>query len=148
MEFRRYGPADLPGVLRLCELEQWPGLRDDPERANRVLTAPGVTTFVAVEAGAVVGFAQLQSDGEIQAHLSQIAVHPDHRRRGIGRELIVRALREAGGKRIDLITEAAEEFYAALPHFRRPGFRLYPFYSGPDQYRPEITWKDGRVVGR
>lgn len=148
MEFRRYESTDLPGVLHLCELEQWPGLRDDHDRANRVLTAPGVTTFVAVEAGKVVGFAQLQSDGEIQAHLSQIAVHPDHRRQGIAWELIRRSLREAGGERIDLITEDAEAFYAALPHFRRPGFRLYPFYTGRDQYRPEITWKDGRVADR
>ena len=148
MEYRRYEATDLPGVLRLCELEQWPGLVDDPERAHRVLTAPGVTTYVAIEAGAVVGFAQLQSDGEIQAHLSQIAVHPDNRRRGVGWELIVRSLREAGGERIDLITDDAEAFYAAMPHFKRPGFRLYPFYSGPDQYRPEITWKDGRVVDR
>ncbi len=148
MEFRRYALADLPGVLRLCELEHWSSFVEDPERADRVLTAPGVTTFVAAEAGALVGFSQLQSDGEIQAHLSLIAVHPDHRRRGIARELIVRSLREAGGLRIDLITEDAESFYATFPHFRRPGFRLYPNYSGPDQYRPEITWKDGRVMDR
>src|SRR5208282_1874207 len=104
-------------------LEGW-SFTENPERANRALTAPGVTTFVAVEAGVVVGFAQLQSDGEIQAHLSQIAVHPDHRRKGIAQELIVQALRAAGGERIDLITDDAEDFYAALPHFRRPGFRL------------------------
>src|SRR5271155_5640132 len=102
MDYRRYRPSDLPGVLRLCEQEQWPSLPEDPARAHRALTAPGVTTMVAVEDGRVVGFAQLQSDGEIQAHLSLIAVDADVRRRGVARELIVRALRAAGGSRIDL----------------------------------------------
>jgi ribosomal protein S18 acetylase RimI-like enzyme len=148
MDVRRYRSGDLPGVVRLCEQQDWPGLRDDLARAERVLTAPGVTTMVAVEGGAVVGFAQLQSDGEIQAHLSQIAVDPTFQRRGIGREMIVQGLRLAGGERIDLITENAEAFYSALPHFRRPGFRLYPEYTGPDHLRPEVAWKDGRKVER
>ena len=146
MEYRRYQPADLPGVLRLCEAENWPSLPEDPARANRVLTAPGVTTLVAVQDGMVVGFAQLQSDGEIQAHLSQIAVDAAVRGRGVGRELIERALRTAGGLRIDLITEDAEAFYEALPHFSRPGYRLYPDYTGPDARVPGVTWKNGRKV--
>ena len=36
----------------------------------QVLTAPGVRTVVAVDGAEVVGFAQVQSDGLIQAHLS------------------------------------------------------------------------------
>jgi ribosomal protein S18 acetylase RimI-like enzyme len=146
MDIRPYNPADLPGVLRLCELEGWPSLPEDPARANRGLTAPGVTTMVAVEQGAVVGFAQLQSDGEIQAHLSLISVDPAHRRKGVARDLIVEALRAAGGLRIDLIAEqACKGFYAALPHSRRPGFRLYPEYSGPDRDRPGIVWRSGKA---
>ena len=62
-----------------------------------------MTTVVAVdeEAGTgVVGFACLQSDGEIQAHLLLIAVEAAHRRRGIARALIAEALARAGGERI------------------------------------------------
>src|SRR5262249_16891199 len=137
-----------PGVLRLCALEHWPSLLEDEARAHRVLTAPGVTTMVAVEGEQLLGFAQLQSDGEIQAHLSLIAVDPAARRRGVARELIARALREAGGLRIDLITVTADAFYASLPHFRLNGYRLYPNYSGPDRSNPEIVWKAGRRVER
>jgi ribosomal protein S18 acetylase RimI-like enzyme len=126
MKFRRFLPSDLPGVLRLCDLENWPSFPQDPARAQRALTAPGVTTIVAVEGEGVVGFAQLQSDGEIQAHLSLIAVDKSHRRCGIARELLVRALREAGGLRIDLITDSAESFYSSFPHSRMAGFRLRP----------------------
>jgi ribosomal protein S18 acetylase RimI-like enzyme len=148
MEYRRYEPDDLPGILRLCRLEGWPSLVENPLRASRVLTAPGVTTMVAVEGAEIAGFAQLQSDGEIQAHLSLIAVDPRHRRKGVARELIARALREAGGLRIDLLTDSAEPFYAELPHVRMQGFRVYPEYSGPDQRQPGVIWKDGRKVGR
>lgn len=146
MEIRTYAPADLAGVLRLSALEHWPSLVEDPARAHRALTAPGVVTMVAVEADAVIGFAQMQSDGEIQAHLSLITVDPAHRRRGIARELIVAALRQAGGLRVDLVTDSAEGFYAALPHFRMAGFRLYPEYTGPDRERPGVQWKDGKIA--
>lgn len=130
MDIRRYASADLPGVLRLCALENWPSFPEDPARADRALTAPGVTTMVGVEDGVVAGFAQLLSDGEIQAHLSLIAVDPAYRRRGLGRDLIVLALREAGGLRIDLISDTAEDFYASFPHFRLAAFRLYPDHRG------------------
>ncbi len=148
MNIRPYASADLPGVLQLCANEGWPTLVEDPARAHRTLTAPGVTTMVAVDAGEVIGFAQLQSDGEIQAHLSLIAVDPKARQRGVGRRLIVEALRAAGGLRIDLVTDHAEAFYESLPHFRMAGFRLYPEYSGPDRERPGITWSAGRKVAR
>jgi ribosomal protein S18 acetylase RimI-like enzyme len=125
-EVRRFQPGDLEGVVALCAAEGWPSFPEDPARALRALTAPGVTTVVAADAGRIVGFAQLLSDGEIQAHLSLIAVHPDARRQGLARQMLRLALAEAGGARIDLITDTAPEFYAALPHRRLDGFRIWP----------------------
>ena len=125
-EVRRFEPRDLDGVIALCALEGWPSFLEDPARALRALIAPGVTTIVADEAGRVVGFAQLMSDGEIQAHLSLIAVHPDARRQGLARQMLRLALAQAGGARIDLVTDTAPEFYAALPHRRMEGFRIWP----------------------
>lgn len=125
-EVRLFQPADLEGVIALCAAEGWPSFPEDPARALRALTAPGVTTAVADDGGRVVGFAQLLSDGEIQAHLSLIAVHPDARRQGLARELLRYALAIAGGIRIDLVTDTAPDFYAALPHRRFEGFRVWP----------------------
>ena len=127
MNIRRYQSDDLPGILHLCEVEHWPSFPEDPARAHRVLTAPGVTTMVAVENNQVIGFAQMQSDSEIQAHLSLVAVQKIYRGHGIARKLIASALREAGGLRVDLITETSEGFYSKLQHRRMSGFRLYPF---------------------
>jgi ribosomal protein S18 acetylase RimI-like enzyme len=148
MEIRCYRESDLPAIIALCESEGWPSFPESPSRAHRALTAPGVTTMVAIEDGTLAGFAQLQSDGEIQAHLSLIAVHPGHRRKGIARRLIEEALRAAGGQRIDLVTDSAEGFYDALPRIRMTGFRLYPNYSGPDPDRPDMLWRNGRRVQR
>jgi ribosomal protein S18 acetylase RimI-like enzyme len=123
---RPFAPEDLDGVVALCTAEDWPSFPEDPARAFRALTAPGVTTVVATEGPAVIGFAQLLSDGEIQAHLSLIAVSADHRRKGVALAMLQEALRRAGGIRIDLVTDTAPDFYEALPHRRLDGFRIYP----------------------
>ncbi len=117
----------LDGVIRLCEIEQYPSYIQDGERTWRALTAPGVCTVVAVQDGRVAGFAQMQSDGYIQAHLSLVVVDRDLRRRGIGRRLVREAFARCGGQRIDLLsTEGADAFYRAFAHQRFPGYRLYP----------------------
>jgi ribosomal protein S18 acetylase RimI-like enzyme len=96
----------------------------------RLLTAPGVTTVVAVLDGDVVGFAELFSDGEVQAFLTSIAVDARLRRRGIGRALVEASLQMAGATQVDLLSEEASVgFYETFPHFRKPGFRLYPFHE-------------------
>jgi ribosomal protein S18 acetylase RimI-like enzyme len=119
----------LDGVIRLCVAEGWPSFPEDPERAIRVLTAPGVTTVVAVDNRQVVGFAELFSDGELQAFLANVAVDERFRGRGTGRALVMEALRCAGGERIDLLSEDdAVGFYRSFPNFQKPGFRLYPFH--------------------
>jgi ribosomal protein S18 acetylase RimI-like enzyme len=122
----RYEHAHLPGVLTLCEAEGWPSLPADPERAHAVLTAPGVTTVVALDGELVIGFAYLQSDGYIQAHLSMMAVHSDYRRKGIGRALLEYAAPLTGAQRVDLVTDTADGFYSSFEHRRLSGFRIYP----------------------
>jgi len=126
VDVRLFQPPDLDGIVALCAAEGWPSFPEDPARALRALTAPGVTTVVAADGERVAGFAQLLSDGEIQAHLSLIAVDPAYRLRNLGREMLRYALSIAGGSRIDLITETAPEFYSALPHRRLDGFRIWP----------------------
>jgi uncharacterized protein (TIGR02246 family) len=122
--------GDLAGVLSLCEAEGWPSLPDDPARALRLLTAPGVTSVVARSPeGRILGFAQLFSDRELQAFLATLAVDAAWRGRGVGRALVEDALRRGGGDRIDLLSEdAAAAFYESFPHRRKPGYRLYPFF--------------------
>jgi ribosomal protein S18 acetylase RimI-like enzyme len=129
VEIARYERHDLAGVIALCESEGWPSFPADPERAHRVLTAPGFTSVVARDGANVVGFAYVQRDGEIQAHLSNIAVEVNHRRRRIARHLLHLAIKDAGGERIDLITDSADAFYESLRHQRLSGFRIWPAFT-------------------
>ena len=119
--------AHLPLVLDLCAREGWTTFVEDPERAWRALTAPGVTTVVALVDDEAAGFAQVQSDGEIQAHLSNLLVAEAYRRAGVGRRLIEEAVRRAGGMRVDLLAwPGSEAFYRSFPHKEWTGFRIYP----------------------
>jgi ribosomal protein S18 acetylase RimI-like enzyme len=114
----------------LCEQEGWPSFLEDPDKTWRALTAPGVITIVATSGERVLGFAQLQTDGAIQAHLSNIAVDRNQRREGIGRRLIEEAFAQSNAKRIDLVsTEGAHSFYESFAHNRIPGYRIYPQYE-------------------
>lgn len=119
-----YVPEHLDGVLALFAAERWLTLIEDPARTGRALVAPGCTTLVARdETGTVVGVIWLQSDGEIQAHVSAIAVATPHRGQGLGRRLITAALDATGVTRVDLIS-VADDFYGSMTERRFQGFRI------------------------
>jgi ribosomal protein S18 acetylase RimI-like enzyme len=118
-----YGPEHRGGAVALFAAELWPSYTRDPERMCAALRAPGVTSLVALDGGAVVGLVQVQSDGAIQAHLSTLVVARSHRRRGLGRQLLAEALRAAGGERLDLLS-IADDFYASMTNRRFSGWRL------------------------
>ena len=126
MEVLPYDRVHLDRVVALAAAERWASYSEDPERAHRSLTAPGVTAVVALIEEEVVGIAVLQSDGEIQAHLSLLVVAPSHRGAGLGRRLLGEGFMRAGGQRVDLVTDSAGPFYESLAHKRLSGYRIYP----------------------
>ena len=128
----RYIPIErchLAEIIDLCRVENWPSYIHDDETTWRVLTAPGVTAMVAVDSNKVIGFVQMQSDGLIQAHLSLIVVDKTCRKQGIATHLIKEAFVKSGGKRIDLITDDAPDFYRSFTHKEWFGFRIHPQYD-------------------
>jgi ribosomal protein S18 acetylase RimI-like enzyme len=124
-DVRAFDREYLDGALALLDAEQWETYTEDPERTYRALSSPGSTTLVAVDAGVVAGLVQLQSDGEIQAHLSALLVGEAWRGRGLARRLLHEALKRAGGMRMDILT-SAETFYRHLGAESKTGFRLRP----------------------
>ncbi len=127
IDYLPIGREHVEGVIHLCEIEQYPSYTQAAERTWRALTAPGVCTVVAVQDGRLVGFAQMQSDGLIQAHLSMIVIDRDLRRRGIGSRLVREAFARCGGQWVDLLsTEGADAFYRSFQYQSFPGYRIYP----------------------
>jgi ribosomal protein S18 acetylase RimI-like enzyme len=113
----------LDGLIALVAAEGWAEYTDDAERTSRALTAPGVTTLVAIAADQVVGAIQVQSDGVIQAHVSLLLVDPGQRGTGLGSSLLREGLRHAGGVHLDIRTRT-EGYYERLGASRSLGFRL------------------------
>lgn len=132
IEYKAFSPDEhLSGVLALCDAEGWNISNLSAERASESFTAPGVHTEIAVHEGDnIVGFAKMQSDGVLQAHLSAIAVDEAYRGRGVGKRLVAEAFESSGGERVDLIsTEGSEFFYESFDHRTRPGYRIYPRFG-------------------
>jgi ribosomal protein S18 acetylase RimI-like enzyme len=126
VDIRPFEDDDADDIARLSAIVDWPSLTD-PEVVRRACTAPGSWAYVAEEQGGpLVGWAQAVGDGVLQSHLSFVAVHPDHRRRGIGRLLVVATFQATRTKRMDLITDTAQSFYGSFAHKKMTGFRIYP----------------------
>lgn len=115
--------AHLEGLIALVAAEGWNEYSDDAERTHRTLTAPGVTTLVAIAGGHLVGVIQVQSDGVIQAHVSMLLIDRDSRGVGLGSRLLRQGLERAGGLRLDIRTRT-EGYYERLGASRSLGFRL------------------------
>jgi ribosomal protein S18 acetylase RimI-like enzyme len=130
VDIRPFEERDADQIAALSSIVDWPSLTD-PDVVCRMCTAPGSVAYVAEETGdrppgRVVGWAQALGDGVLQSHLGFVAVHPDFRRRGIGRLLVVATFQATRTKRMDLITDVAQGFYATFAHKRMSGFRIYP----------------------
>ena len=115
--------AHLDGLIALVAAEGWSEYAEDTERTYRALTAPGVTTLVAMVGGRVAGAIQVQSDGLIQAHVSMLLIDRNSRGAGLGSRLLRQGLARAGGLQLDIRTRT-EGYYERLGASRSLGFRV------------------------
>jgi GNAT superfamily N-acetyltransferase len=118
-----FAKAHLDELIALVAAEGWAEYADDVERTYRALTAPGVTTLVAIVDGRVAGATQVQSDGFIQAHVSMLLIGRQWRGIGLGSALLREALERAGGLHLDVRTRT-DGYYERLGASRSLGFRL------------------------
>jgi GNAT superfamily N-acetyltransferase len=128
---QRFTRTHASGVINLLAAEGWDTYTVDPERTARAFSAPGCTTLLALDQASVVAIVQLQSDGELQAHLSALLVATAWRRRGLARQLLQEAVTLAGGLHIDVLTRNPG-FYQSLGGQPRHGFRLTPRQLNPN----------------
>src|SRR5690348_9540491 len=72
----------------------------------------------ARDGGQFVGNGRILSDGVCNAYLVDIWTRTDHRRQGIGSEIVRRLCATVPGQHVGLFTDGMQPFYAAL------GFRV------------------------
>jgi ribosomal protein S18 acetylase RimI-like enzyme len=118
-----YASAHLDGLIALVAAAGWTEYTEDAERTDRALSAPGVTTVLALADGRVVGALQVQSDGVIQAHVSMLLIDPEIRGHQLGSRLLREGLERAGGLWLDIRTRT-DGYYERLGASRSLGFRL------------------------
>jgi [ribosomal protein S18]-alanine N-acetyltransferase len=115
--------GDVPAVLeieRLSFSSPWPAYAFEQE-----LTTNRLAHYVVARSeGRVVGFAGIWLMVD-EAHVTTFGVHPDHRRRGVGRRLLLRLAELAiglGTARMTLEVRVSNEAAQAL--YRSFGFRV------------------------
>jgi amino-acid N-acetyltransferase len=105
---RSGAPADLPAALRLLQASGLP--------TADLTSMEGLRLWVLEVQGSVEGVIALQRFGK-DALLRSLAVAPEHRQHGYGRELVARLERDASADNVRtlvLLTEAAQEFFQSL----------------------------------
>jgi len=127
VSIRSYRAADYPLVKALWEAAEVSlGPSDTADVLARKLCLDRVRFLVAEADGKLVGTAMGNVE-RASGWVRRVAVHPDYRRRGIGRRLvgaIEQALVVLGARRLNLLTH--EENGAAIALYEGLGYRSYP----------------------
>ncbi len=131
-------PASLADVDQLAELEQV--CFSDPWTASGIretIQVETARTFVAQESDKILGYVIARISGE-EGEILDLAVHPEERRRGVGKRLletISRALGESGVR--ELYLEVRESNRPAIELYRARGFRPVGLRAGYYRNPPE-----------
>lgn len=91
IEFREVGPDDYDGLRQFLAEQGWADRVQDFDRFRTMIDGSALTVL-AVDGDMIVGFARALCDGATNAYISTVAVAPERRGQGIGRELIERLM--------------------------------------------------------
>lgn len=91
IEFREVTPNDYEELRQFLSEQGWAERVRDLDRFRTMLEGSALTV-VAVDGDNIVGFARALCDGATNAYISTVAVAPDRRGQGIGRELVERLM--------------------------------------------------------
>jgi len=115
VEYRQAAEADCDAIAALIRAE-WPGRAVDRGRVSAWLRKSSAA-LVAEAKGAVVGFVRVISDEISSAYIPMLVVNESWRRRGIGRQLVVRATDGFSNPEVTWVLRArvgSESFWASL----------------------------------
>ena len=91
MDYRRYCPADFVALYAIEKVCFQPPFRFDSGYMHRLVNARNSATWIAEEAGQMVGFAIVEWTGtaqQVSAYILTVEVLPSHRGMGVGGRLL------------------------------------------------------------
>lgn len=112
IHYRRMTEDDVPDAYKLSLSALWPHQLEDWQFIQQL--GEGI---VAEKASGIIGTAMCWLHGADHASIGMLLVAPDHRRNGIGRELLSRLLKETGDR-----TTVAHATPGGLALFEQCGF--------------------------
>ncbi|ACU74385.1 GCN5-related N-acetyltransferase [Catenulispora acidiphila DSM 44928] len=119
---REYAPADETSWLR-CRVLAFldTAYFDDVWRAKPPVAAPGFALVAADEHGAMAAVMDVAVEDGL-ATIETVAVHPDHRRRGLGRALLAAATARAAAASATTLDAWTRDDPGTLDWYRAMGF--------------------------
>lgn len=105
IKFREAIPDDYDALRRFLAEQGWAERVRDLDRFRTMIDGSDLTVL-AVDGDTIVGFARALCDGATNAYISTVAVAPDRRGQGIGRELIERLMSRDPNGRITWVLRA------------------------------------------
>ncbi|HYO92765.1 MAG TPA: GNAT family N-acetyltransferase [Pyrinomonadaceae bacterium] len=96
MEYRAIALDDYEPVRQFLSAAGWQQRVSDREKFERMMKNTS-RAIVAVDNSRVVGFARALCDEVSNGYISMVAVAPERRGQGIGRELVRRLIKEDSG---------------------------------------------------
>ncbi len=120
---RGYVPEDFETLYAIDQACYPPGIAYTKRMLREFLRLPGVDCRVAEAAGQIVGFLLAERE-TARAHVITIDVLENHRRRGVGSELlrsVEQSLAACGVREVEL--ETATDNHAAVAFWERHGYR-------------------------
>lgn len=142
MQIRGITKSDFDHVVSV--LDRWWG-GPSREQAHPIFFYElGEHALIADEDGEVIGFLLgfVSPASPRVAYVHLVGIHPDHRRRGVGKrlyEVFTERAREAGASRVKAITNVGNE--GSLDFHRALGFDVVEDadYAGPNRTRVVFT---------
>lgn len=99
IEFRQVKPNDYDALRQFLSEQGWDNRVGEVDRFRAMIEASNLTVL-ALDGDEIVGFARALCDGATNGYISMVAVAPERRRQGIGRELVTRLMSGDSERRI------------------------------------------------
>lgn len=124
---RRAGDEDLDGLLALDEAAFPPHWRMPAADLRRALRR--AAGFTVLELDGTIRACQITTRDQSEAHLSRLAVHPEHQGKGLGSRMLADAIHRCEMRGFTSLTVNTQGHNRRSLHlYRRFGFR----HTGPD----------------